>query len=126
MTDHIDTMKQALEALCELEHDTFHPAKVFKHKPAITALRLAIEQAEKQEPFGYFQYAMHFDAWVQNRDSNKGVAFYTTAQPQREWVGLTKAEHTQIAVDAGCMSADWLDFACAIEAKLKKKNTEQE
>lgn len=23
------------------------------------------------------------DAWVQNRDSNKGVAFYTTPQPQQ-------------------------------------------
>ena len=36
------------------------------------------------EPFGYFQYATHLDAWVQNRDSNKGVAFYTTPQPQQE------------------------------------------
>lgn len=41
-------------------------------------LRTAIEAAEKQEPFGYFQYSMSMDAWVQNRDSNKGVAFYTT------------------------------------------------
>ena len=54
------------------------------------------EQAEKQEPFGYFQYAMHFDAWVQNRDSNKGVAFYTAPQPQREWVGLTDDEMLMI------------------------------
>lgn len=46
----ITAMKQALEALCELEQDTFHPAKVFKHKPAITALRTAIAEAEKQEP----------------------------------------------------------------------------
>jgi hypothetical protein len=45
----IEAMKQALEALCELEQDMFHPAKVFKHKPTITALRTAIEQAEKQE-----------------------------------------------------------------------------
>ncbi len=45
----IEVMKQALEALCELEQDMFHPAKVFKHKPTITALRTAIEQAEKQE-----------------------------------------------------------------------------
>ena len=45
----IEVMQQALEALCELEQDMFHPAKVFKHKPTITALRTAIEQAEKQE-----------------------------------------------------------------------------
>ncbi len=70
----IDVMKQALEALEYLQGivDTERGPK------AAAALRTAIEQAEKQEPFGYFQYAMHFDAWVQNRDSNKGVAFYTT------------------------------------------------
>lgn len=30
-----------------------------------------------QEPFGYFQYSIQLDAWVQNRIYNKGVAFYT-------------------------------------------------
>jgi hypothetical protein len=69
--NHVEAMKQALEALED-------PIAFAKGRAAITALRTAIEQAEKQEPFGYFQYALHFDAWVQNRDSNKGVAFYTT------------------------------------------------
>jgi hypothetical protein len=81
----IEAMKQALEALCELEQDMFHPAKVFKHKPTITALRTAIEQAEKQvEPFGHFQYDIKLDAWVKSK-TNNGVAFYTTpptGQPQ--------------------------------------------
>lgn len=36
----------------------------------------------KQEPFGYFQYSIQLDAWVQNRVNNKGVAFYTNP-PQR-------------------------------------------
>jgi hypothetical protein len=31
----------------------------------------------KDEPFGYFQYDIRLDAWVQNRINNKGVAFYT-------------------------------------------------
>jgi hypothetical protein len=31
----------------------------------------------KQEPFGYFQYDIRLDAWVQNRINNKGAAFYT-------------------------------------------------
>jgi hypothetical protein len=44
MTDLRTAAQQALEALCELEHDTFHPAKVFKHKPAIIALRAALAQ----------------------------------------------------------------------------------
>jgi len=84
------------------------------------------EQAEKQEPFGYFQYAMHFDAWVQNRDSNKGVAFYTTPQPQREWVGLTQKELDDLWDEhhdayGYQLSAD--GYERAIEAKLKEKNT---
>lgn len=29
------------------------------------------------EPFGFFQYDIRLDAWVQNRINNKGVAFYT-------------------------------------------------
>jgi hypothetical protein len=34
-------------------------------------------------PFGYFRYDIRLDAWVQSRDSNRGVAFYTTP-PQQE------------------------------------------
>ena len=30
----------------------------------------------KDEPFGFFQYSIRLDAWVQNRINNKGVAFY--------------------------------------------------
>ena len=38
-----------------------------------------------QEPYGYFQYDIRLDAWVQNRQNNRGVAFYTTP-PQRQKV----------------------------------------
>lgn len=34
------------------------------------------------EPFGFFQYSIQLDAWVENRASKKGVAFYTSP-PQR-------------------------------------------
>ena len=33
--------------------------------------------------FGYFQYSIQLDAWVQNRINNKGVAFYTTPQQRK-------------------------------------------
>ena len=52
------------------------------HEKAITALREALaEQPAQQEPvgpepFGYFQYDIRLDAWVQNRINSKGVAFY--------------------------------------------------
>jgi hypothetical protein len=34
-------------------------------------------QNKKMKLFGYFQYDIRLDAWVQNRINNKGVAFYT-------------------------------------------------
>jgi len=42
--------------------------------------------------------------------------------PQRTWVGLTEQEHTDIAVECGCMSADWVFYGAAVERKLKQKN----
>ena len=45
------------------------------------------------------------------------------AAERREWVGLTDEEQTQVAWSCGAMSADWLEFAKAIEAKLREKNT---
>ena len=41
---------------------------------------------------------------------------------KRTWVGLTEEEHYALADKAGCMSADWVDYAKAIAAKLKEKN----
>ena len=75
------------------------------------------------EPFGYFQFDLRLDAWVLNRDNNKGVAFYT-APPKKEWVGLTDEEIRKI----DCIPDDpvWQeikDFTRAIEAKLKEKNS---
>ena len=78
----IEAMKLAAD---KLEIGLAYPGMRLYHddiRAAITALRTAIAEAEKQEPFGYFQYAPHFDAWVQNRDSNEGVAFYTA--PRQE------------------------------------------
>jgi hypothetical protein len=45
------------------------------------------------------------------------------AQPERKWQGLTDEEQAQVAWSCGAMSADWLEFAQAIEAKLKEKNS---
>ncbi len=121
----IEAMKQALEALETIADEVFSPYDN-KLGEAIIALRTAIAEAEKQEPFGYFQYSMHMDAWVQNRDSNKGVAFYTTPQPQREWVGLTYEEQNFIYQQMKSSVAGepfWVRFAGAIEQALKEKNT---
>jgi hypothetical protein len=36
-----------------------------------------VQEPVGPEPFGYFQYDIRLDAWVQNRINNKGAAFYT-------------------------------------------------
>ena len=46
-----------------------------------------------------------------------------TTPPQRTWVGLTEQEHTDIAVECGCMSADWVFYGAAVERKVKENNT---
>jgi hypothetical protein len=51
---------------------------------AITAIKQALVEPAQElgpEPFGYFQYDIRLDAWVQNRINNKGVAFYTKEKP---------------------------------------------
>ena len=127
MTDLRTAAQQALEALEALEiHSAIkHPQQRHYRDAAIEALRAALAQKE-QEPFGYFQYAPHFDAWVQNRDDTKGVAFYTHP-PRREWQGLTEPELHEINPTWPAPGEHWgyenvLAFARAIEAALKEKN----
>lgn len=122
--NHIDVMKQALEAL-ELS---------WKGKPkpelelkSIINIKKAIEKAEKQEPFGYIQTLKN-----QNADEIYFCSIYRvgvndilvyTAPPQREWVGLTDDEidegqkHSWVAKQAFESAVWWA------EEKLKEKNT---
>lgn len=44
------------------------------------------------------------------------------ATPQREWVGLTPDEILDMFDDQGVYGSKWLEFARAVEAKLKEKN----
>jgi len=72
------------------------------------------------EPFGYFQFDLRLDAWVLNRDSNKGVAFYT-APPKKEWVGLT-GDEVQNLTHRKISPWMWL-LLKEFETKLKEKNS---
>ena len=48
-----------------------------EHLSFAEAVDATMEKLYSQpEPFGYFQYDIRLDAWVQNRVNNKGVAFY--------------------------------------------------
>ena len=55
--------------------------------------------------------------------SNKAISAIEEALAQRTWVGLTDGVMCDIAIEHGLMSIDWIDFARAIEAKIKEKNT---
>ena len=58
--------------------------------------------------------------WMLEDDA---IAWATSATPpMREWQGLTDEERGEVALSCGCMTADWLDVAHAIEARLKEKN----
>jgi hypothetical protein len=50
------------------------------------------------------------------------MPLYTSLQPQRTWVGLTEQEHIELAIECGCLSADWLFYGAALERKIKEKN----
>jgi hypothetical protein len=69
-------LRLALEALENIDRAMPFPVA----KLAIKECKAALEA--KDEPFGFFQYDIRLDAWVQNRINNKGVAFYTLP-PQR-------------------------------------------
>ncbi len=130
MTDTITLTRkeaqQVLDALCELEHDTFHPAKVFKHKPSINLLRARLAQPEpvsvtdklpKPEPVAWTVGGLITD-FSRDFSAYKTKAYTRplyTAPPQREWQGLTDAEVEEVEC------ADVLSVR-AIEQLLRSKN----
>jgi len=129
MTDK-EAMNLALEALMyasyeDIEYNDACAAKVLE---ARNALKEALAQSE-QEPVAWMS-----PSWIDpdtrgwQSDSFESIPIegwlpiYTTP-PQRTWVGLTEQEHTDIAVECGCMSADWVFYGAAVERKVKERNT---
>ena len=87
---------------------------------AITAMKEALAQPA-QEPVAWIEHHKAGDNLVWD-EPNKGTPLYTTP-PQRTWVGLTDEEREEIE-NRPFSQNDWLwSYACAIEAKLKEKNT---
>ena len=112
-----EALKLALEAFGEIEWSNNSQWQSDRAKVAITAIKEALAQPE-QAPFGYFQYSIQLDAWVQNRINNKGVAFYTTP-PQRTWVGLTWSD----VPDQWLGNVAFMEGGKWAEKTLKEKNT---
>ncbi len=116
----IDAMKQALEAL-EMLAKWEHPAsnittktgRVYPHRVAADAannLRLAIEQAEKQEPV----------AWVGLTDEEYTHIRYGDDENGESYVDYELFDEGEYGFEVNI----YVDsFARAIENKLRKKNT---
>ena len=80
------------------------------------------EQPE-QEPVAWLYRDYYNTLKLAQTEPPPPLAFpvYTTP-PRREWVGLTEAEKVNVAIACGCADVAWMDFADAIEAKLREKN----
>jgi hypothetical protein len=118
---NIEAMKQALEAW-----DTG-----LDKRPAMEALRTAIEQAEKQEPVAWVREnelpLAPGDAfsWVETL-VHKTPLYTTPPAAQRQWVGLTDEEAMQtwgLVVKYAPSEVRLKSFARLIRDKLKEKNT---
>lgn len=78
------------------------------------------------QPYGYFKYDIRLDAWVQSREADDGIAFYTAAP---KWVGLTENEIFKLYMSMEYLGADVEDYsgferiAKTVEEELRKKNT---
>jgi hypothetical protein len=94
-------------------------------RDAITAIKAALEA--KDEPVAYINVEQRKLEWAKYMSWDTPtvvnlpkIPLYTTP-PQRTWVGLTDEE--VFAVSNTMPYGDRFDFAEAIEAKLKEKNT---
>jgi hypothetical protein len=77
----------------------------------------------KQQPVAWMQNDMeHFSLWP---DEWHVVPLYTAPPQRKEWQGLTDDEIAQLMVrcDVIVTGPTQFNFANAIEAKLKEKNT---
>ena len=116
----IEAMKQALEALHV--HAAPHPM-VFR---AMDALRLAIEQAQEPVAWKWKERVNNeFDSWVVTASEPPPYAIETHPlyTAPRQWQGLTDEEIDALDLDEDGLPSSHLEFARAIEAKLKERNT---
>jgi len=125
-----EALKLALEALEGFYEYGYDRRECFEH---ITAIKEALAQTQEPEyawptvadyerDVGFQTNEAFRMAWVMARTTNKMLGHPST--PQRTWVGLTDEELQPIADEYRILFGSWVeDFARAIEAKLKGKNT---
>jgi hypothetical protein len=98
--------KEALKLALKALETSMYPQQ--KQLQAITAIKAALEA--KDEPVAWEQFY-----------PDMGKPQFTP--PQRTWVGLTEDEAIELLPEGDWEIESTLDFARAIEAKLRSKNT---
>lgn len=131
MTDLEKAARMALEALEYYQHRKIEWD--YSDDAAITALRQALEQPAKQQEvvaylvydFGAESQYLAFDEELGDMDGCKVTPLYEHPPASKPWVGLTDEQIVQLSLEWPAETNDWashIDFARAIEAKLKEKN----
>jgi hypothetical protein len=111
---NIEAMKQAAD---QLEIGLAYPGMRFYHdkiRAALTALRTAIAEAEKQEPVAWMDASETALSWENYLDGMKPL--YTSPPAQRPWVGLTDEQINQY-------DYQYRDLLYDAEKMLKENNT---
>ncbi len=126
----IEAMKQALEALEAYQHN----GSVQLFDEAITSLRQAIAEAEKQEPVAWVVYSSSENdiVWAdKGKRLKQNTPLYTHPQPKRE--PLTDEQPMRWAVFCGICRKEWsvpyhhpgksVCDDCVAAHGIKEKNT---
>jgi len=115
------TKDEALQMCLEYIETDAHERKYVRH-----AIKAALEAKDEPkcvvivEVFGKDWRLEYMSLPIGRHKLYAQQYFYTTPQPQREWVGLTDDEMQQACYEA--FSYDPYVIAKAIEAKLKERN----
>ena len=126
MNTLIDAAKQALEALENKRHE-------YRAYQAITALRQAIAQAEKQFNPDWDQQAVLVERIRELEKQNQHLIYgndcllkalkmvaYEVKSPRKPWVGLTVDEIVELSESEENTGDVWM--ALNVQARLKEKN----
>jgi hypothetical protein len=90
-----------------LDASAYANKRIAMHKEAI--------KQQKQTPL---DERVHNGTWIAHYEG-----YVAGCEAKISWSDLTDGVMCDIANEHGLMSIDWIDFARAIEAKLKEKNT---
>ena len=121
----IETRDAIKEALAEPEQPPYHHFVSDRFNIDPQTGNLNIGAVKKQEPVAWEQFYPEMGspklAYLSPTESSENACYIP---PQRTWVGLTDEELQPIADEYRILFGSWVkDFAQAIEAKLKEKNT---